>query len=89
MSGTKVFIFAPADQTGATHEKLEDAGCELTLGKAGWHTPMGDNEDEMVQMGRRRAGAYRYIDPIQPDHAAHHGKLGRFADRRQIHHRRR
>lgn len=50
MSGTKVFIFAPADQTGATHNQLEDAGCELTLGKAGWHTPMGDNEDEMVRM---------------------------------------
>ena len=44
---TKVFLFAPADPTGATHRQLEDAGCALTLGKAGWHTPRGDNEERM------------------------------------------
>ena len=30
----KVFIFAPADETGETHRQLEQAGCALTLGKA-------------------------------------------------------
>lgn len=43
----KVFIFAPADTTGESHRKLEHAGCVLTFGKAGWHTPRGDNEEEM------------------------------------------
>jgi phosphoglycerate dehydrogenase-like enzyme len=47
MASAKVFVFAPADTTGETHRKLEQAGCELVLGKAGWHTPKGDNEDEM------------------------------------------
>jgi len=48
----KVFIFAPADETGEMHRKLEQAGCELTLGKAGWHTPKGDNEEEMAALAR-------------------------------------
>jgi D-3-phosphoglycerate dehydrogenase len=46
----KVFIFAPADPTEETHRKLEAAGCELSLGQAGWHTPKGNNEDEMIQL---------------------------------------
>ena len=48
MAGPKVFIFAPADETGATHQRLEMAGCELTFGDANWHTPQGNNEEEMV-----------------------------------------
>src|SRR5918911_3672079 len=52
MAAAKVFIFAPADETGETHRQLEQAGCELTLGKAGWHTPQGDNEDEMRELAR-------------------------------------
>lgn len=46
----KVFIFAPADKTGETHQQLEAAGCALTLGSASWETPMGDNEAEMASM---------------------------------------
>jgi D-3-phosphoglycerate dehydrogenase len=34
------------------HQKLEQAGCTLTLGKAGWHTPKGDNEEEMSALAR-------------------------------------
>jgi phosphoglycerate dehydrogenase-like enzyme len=52
MAAAKVFIFAPADETGETHRRLEQAGCALTLGKAGWHTPQGDNEDEMRELAR-------------------------------------
>jgi phosphoglycerate dehydrogenase-like enzyme len=52
MAESKVFIFAPADETGETHRKLEQAGCELVLGKAGWHTPKGNNEDEMRELSR-------------------------------------
>jgi hypothetical protein len=38
MSAAKVFIFAPSDPTGESHRRLEDAGCEVALGKASWHT---------------------------------------------------
>jgi phosphoglycerate dehydrogenase-like enzyme len=52
MAGPKVFIFAPADRTGETHRRLEEAGCQLVLGKASWHTPQGNNEDEMCGLAR-------------------------------------
>ncbi len=52
MAAPKVFIFAPADETGETHQRLEQAGCSLVLGKAGWHTPKGNNEDEMRELAR-------------------------------------
>ena len=48
MDDLKVFVFAPADPTGASHERMEKAGCQLTLGQSDWHNPQGDNEDEMV-----------------------------------------
>lgn len=51
----KVFVFAPADATGDSHDKLEKAGCELTLGEASWHTPQGDSEDEVCRMGQGAA----------------------------------
>ena len=50
MSEPKVFIFAPADDTGEQHKRLEDAGCRLVLGEASWHSPQGDNEAAMVAM---------------------------------------
>jgi phosphoglycerate dehydrogenase-like enzyme len=52
MADHRVFIFAPADETGETHRELEAAGCELSLGQAGWMTPQGDNEQEMVGLAR-------------------------------------
>jgi hypothetical protein len=56
MKTAKVLIFAPADQTGATHTELEAAGCELRFGKASWDTPQGDSEPEMVAMANERDG---------------------------------
>ncbi|MGH7824843.1 MAG: NAD(P)-dependent oxidoreductase [Candidatus Binatia bacterium] len=50
MPKPKVFVFAPADPTGDAHKMLEDAGCELIMGKANWDTPQGNNEDEMARM---------------------------------------
>ncbi len=50
MPKPRVFIFAPNDESGKSHQALEDAGCELALGEASWHSPMGDNEDVMVGM---------------------------------------
>ena len=48
MSKSRIFIFAPVDADSENHRKLEKYGCELTLGQAGWHSPQGDNEDEMI-----------------------------------------
>ena len=50
MAQPKIFIFAPADPTGNTHRQLEQAGCELVLGDASWHTPQGNNEDEIADL---------------------------------------
>jgi len=50
MAKAKVFVFAPADPTGEAHKMLEDAGCELILGKANWDTPQGDSELEMMKL---------------------------------------
>jgi len=47
-NAAKVFIFAPADDSGETHKKLQDQRCELVLGKASWDTPQGNNEAEMA-----------------------------------------
>lgn len=52
MASANVFIFAPADPTGESHRRLEQAGCQVELGKAGWHTPKGDNEDDMALLAR-------------------------------------
>jgi phosphoglycerate dehydrogenase-like enzyme len=52
MTAPKVFIFAPADETGASHKKLEAAGCALSFGQASWHTPKGDNEDAITAMAK-------------------------------------
>lgn len=50
MTKAKIFIFAPADQTGESHRALEKGGCELVLGNASWSTPQGNSEAEMIRM---------------------------------------
>jgi phosphoglycerate dehydrogenase-like enzyme len=50
MSAARVFIFAPADASAASHRTLEAQGCALILGKASWDTPQGNNEAEMAGM---------------------------------------
>jgi phosphoglycerate dehydrogenase-like enzyme len=50
MDKPQVFVFAPADQSADSHARLEKAGLQLVIGKAGWHTPKGDNEDEMAKI---------------------------------------
>ena len=55
MPKPKVFIFAPVHRMGASYkayDMLEDADCEIVYGKASWHTPQGDNEDEMCEMAK-------------------------------------
>src|SRR6058998_3890314 len=48
----KVFVFAPVDEAGETHRRLEGQGCDLILGKASWDTPQGNSEGEMVLMAK-------------------------------------
>ena len=50
MSQQKIFVFAPLEEERAAHRPLEDAGCRLVLGDASWHTPKGNNEDEMCRL---------------------------------------
>jgi len=55
MSKPKVFIFAPVHRMGASHKAydiFEDTGWEIVYGRASWHTPQGDNEDEMCEMAK-------------------------------------
>lgn len=51
MAKPKVFVFAPADPTGEAHKMLEDAACELILGKANWDTPQGNAERQLSDRG--------------------------------------
>lgn len=52
MKKAKVFVFSPADPTGATHRLMESVGCELVLGLASWKTPQGDSEADMCAMAQ-------------------------------------
>jgi phosphoglycerate dehydrogenase-like enzyme len=52
MSDPKVFIFAPVLENVSAHEKLEKMGCDLIMGEANWHTPQGNNEDEMINLSK-------------------------------------
>ena len=49
MPAPKVLIFATADQTGEAHRRLEAAGCELTVGSAGWLNPQGVSGAEPIR----------------------------------------
>jgi glyoxylate reductase len=54
MSKPKIFVFAPVHRMGASdkaYDILEDAG-EIVYGSASWHTPQGDNEDQMCEMAK-------------------------------------
>ena len=50
MSPAKVFVFAPADPTGNSHQRLQDQGCELVFGDAAWEMPNETNEAAMAAM---------------------------------------
>ena len=52
MPKPKVFVFAPILETDEWQQTFEEAGCELVLGRADWHNPLGDNEDEMIEMAK-------------------------------------
>ncbi len=52
MPTAKVFVFAPADNSGESHRMLEAAGCQIAFGKNAWLTPQGSNEEEMLEMAQ-------------------------------------
>ncbi|MGE0652927.1 MAG: NAD(P)-dependent oxidoreductase [Alphaproteobacteria bacterium] len=52
MARPKVFVFAPIKESLEWQEAFEAAGLDLVLGKADWHDPQGNNEDEMVEMAK-------------------------------------
>ncbi len=53
-AGAKVFAFAPEKpgQFTESEKKLQAVGCEVVQGSAGWHTPQGNSEPEMIAMAR-------------------------------------
>ncbi len=51
MSTPKVFVFAPVELEDC-HAQLQKFGCDLLFGKADWHSPQGNNEDELVQFAQ-------------------------------------
>ena len=53
MANPRIFIFAPVHRMGASdhaYDILEQAGCDILYGSASWHTPQGNNEDDMCSM---------------------------------------
>ena len=50
MARAKVFVFAPADRRGESYKRMEELGCDLSYGSAGWMTPRGNNEEEMCAL---------------------------------------
>jgi len=52
MPNPRIFVFAPADHSKDSHERLEKFGCDLIIGKASWNTPQSEIEDEMVDISR-------------------------------------
>ena len=52
MSNPNIFVFAPVADSDECHKQLENYGCELEMGKAGWHTPQGDNEEAMIEIAK-------------------------------------
>ncbi|MFH1491516.1 MAG: NAD(P)-dependent oxidoreductase [Pseudomonadota bacterium] len=45
MPKPKVYIYTPVDQTGESHRRFVEAGCDLRLGDATWHNLAAANEN--------------------------------------------
>ena len=53
MAKPKIVVFAAADEDSLV--LLENAGCDLIVGSAGWATPQGNSEDELTTMAQDAA----------------------------------
>jgi phosphoglycerate dehydrogenase-like enzyme len=45
MAKPKVYIYTPVDQSGESHRRLVEAGCDLRIGEATWHNVAEGNEN--------------------------------------------
>ncbi len=54
VGSAKVFAFAPEKpgQFTDSEKKLQAAGCNVVQGSAGWHSPQGNSEHEIIAMAR-------------------------------------
>lgn len=63
MSAPKVFVFAPADPTGETHQRLSNQGCARVFGDPAWEHPNENNEVGAEQFGLRSPPQFFSIQP--------------------------
>lgn len=52
MPKPKIFVFAPILENLEWQKTFEEAGCDVVLGRADWHDPQGNNEEEMMEMAK-------------------------------------
>ncbi len=52
MTKPKVFVYTPLDDSGASHEEIAAAGCEVTLGDGAWRRQMGATQDDVLALGQ-------------------------------------
>jgi len=52
MDKPKVFVFAPADTSGASYRAIESAGFEVVLGDPAWSIPRGSHEPAVIEQAR-------------------------------------
>ena len=50
MTKPKVYIYTPLDESGESHKRIEEEGCELRLGEATWQNITGGDRDTMLEM---------------------------------------
>ena len=58
MTGPKVFIYSPIDESGASHREFEAAGCEVVLGDPAWRLTSGGEparEEEVLALAEGSA----------------------------------
>ncbi len=51
MTKPKVFVYTPIDESGASHEEIAAAGCEVALGDLSWRVKMGATHDDVLALG--------------------------------------
>ncbi len=85
----RVFVFAPErpGELSASEKALTAAGIEIAQGSAGWHTPQGNTEGEIVAMARGADAMMGTSIRSTPITRRDHGSRARPAHRRQVHDR--
>ncbi len=50
MTRPKVFVYTPLDESGASHDEIAAAGCEVTLGEDSWRVAMGATAEDVLAL---------------------------------------